>query len=55
MGSFMKNHEDGQHAQQITEIETEARRRERVFEATTLSCGKVQTTESSCAHNRKNS
>jgi hypothetical protein len=30
-------------------------RRERVFETTALSCGKVQETQSSCAHNRKTS
>ena len=30
-------------------------RYERVFEVQALTCGKVQTTQSSCAHNRKNS
>ncbi|MGA9062498.1 MAG: hypothetical protein WB341_12615 [Terracidiphilus sp.] len=30
-------------------------RHERVFETAALSCGKVQTTEFSCFHNRKNS
>ncbi len=30
-------------------------RREKVFETTALSCGKVQETQSSCAHNRKTS
>ena len=28
---------------------------ERVFETRALTCGKVQQTQSSCAHNRKNS
>ena len=28
---------------------------ERVFETRALTCGKVQTTQASCAHNRKNS
>ncbi len=28
-------------------------RHERIFETTALSCGKVQTTQGSCAHNRK--
>ena len=28
---------------------------ERVFEVSALTCGKVQQTQSSCAHNRKNS
>jgi hypothetical protein len=30
-------------------------RYERVFETSALTCGKVQTTQSSCAHNRKSS
>jgi hypothetical protein len=30
-------------------------RYERVFETMALACGKVQTTEGQCAHNRKNS
>ena len=30
-------------------------RHERVFETMALACGKLQATESSCAHNRKNS
>jgi hypothetical protein len=30
-------------------------RHERVFETRALSCGKVQTTQQACAHNRKNS
>jgi hypothetical protein len=30
-------------------------RQEKIFETMALSCGKVQTTQSSCAHNRKNS
>ncbi len=29
--------------------------RERVFETNALSCGKVQTTQSACGQNRKNS
>ena len=28
---------------------------ERVFEVSALTCGKVQSTQASCAHNRKNS
>lgn len=32
-----------------------ARRRERVFETTALTCGKVQGSQSSCTHNRKSS
>ena len=28
---------------------------ERVFETRALTCGKVQSTQASCAHNRKNS
>ncbi len=28
---------------------------ERVFEVSALTCGKVSTTQASCAHNRKNS
>jgi len=28
---------------------------ERVFEVNALTCGKVQSTQSSCAHNKKNS
>jgi hypothetical protein len=28
---------------------------ERVFETRALTCGKIQTTQASCAHNRKNS
>ncbi len=28
-------------------------RHERVFEVSALTCGKVQTTQASCAHNRK--
>jgi hypothetical protein len=28
-------------------------RQERIFETMALSCGKVQTTQGSCAHNRK--
>ena len=65
MGAFMKNQEDSQHAQQATEIQPgthekkpyqkPARRRERVFETSALACGKVQSTQSQCAHNRKNS
>jgi hypothetical protein len=30
-------------------------RHERVFETMALACGKVQTTQGQCAHNRKNS
>jgi len=30
-------------------------RSERVFETMALACGKVQATQASCAHNRKNS
>ena len=30
-------------------------RHEKVFETMALTCGKVQTTQSSCAHNRKTS
>ena len=30
-------------------------RHERVFETRALICGKVQTTQEACAHNRKNS
>jgi hypothetical protein len=30
-------------------------RHERVFETMAMTCGKVQTTESSCHHNRKSS
>ena len=30
-------------------------RHERVFETMALACGKVQTTQGSCHHNRKNS
>lgn len=62
---MMKNHEDSQHTQQVTEVATgsrgkkpyqkPARRRERVFETTALSCGKVQTTTASCHANRKTS
>ena len=61
----MKNHDESQHGKQIEGIEisaggkkpyqTPARRRERVFETTALACGKVQTTQAQCAHNRKNS
>ena len=32
-----------------------AARFERVFEVSALTCGKVQSTQASCAHNRKNS
>ena len=32
-----------------------AMRREKVFETTALSCGKVRETQSGCAHNRKTS
>ncbi len=32
-----------------------ALRYERVFETRALTCGKVQTTQASCAHNRKTS
>jgi hypothetical protein len=32
-----------------------ARRREKVFETTALSCGKVQQTQFSCAHSQKSS
>ncbi len=59
----MKNHEDSQHGQQVTAIEAgsrgkkpyqkPARRREKVFETTALTCGKVQTTQSSCHASRK--
>jgi hypothetical protein len=65
MGAFMKNHEDEQNSERITEIETgvrgkkpyqkPARRREKVFETTALACGKVQTTQAGCHNNRKNS
>jgi hypothetical protein len=65
MDAFMKSHEDSQHAEQIAGIENvagrkkpyqkPARRREKVFETTALACGKVQTTQSSCHSNRKNS
>ena len=61
----MKNNDESQHGQQIAGIENgaggkkpyhkPARRRERVFETTALACGKVQTTQGQCAHNRKNS
>ena len=61
----MKNYEDSQHAQQATELGTgtrgkrpyqkPARRRERVFETTALSCGKKADTQMSCKHNHKNS
>ena len=30
-------------------------RHERVFEVSALTCGKIQSTQSSCAHSRKNS
>jgi hypothetical protein len=63
--SFMENYKDSQHGQQVPEIATgthgkkpyqkPARRRERVFETSALACGKVQSTQSQCAHNRKNS
>jgi hypothetical protein len=65
MDAFMKTNEQSQHGQQIAGIEIgpggkkpyqkPARRRERVFETTALACGKVQTTQAQCAHNRKNS
>jgi len=32
-----------------------AARFERVFEVSALTCGKVQSTQASCAHNKKNS
>jgi hypothetical protein len=61
----MKNYEDSPREQQVTGIETgaqgkkpyqkPARRRERVFETSALACGKVQSTQGQCAHNRKNS
>jgi hypothetical protein len=35
--------------------EKPAVRHERIFETRALSCGKVVTTQQSCAHNRKNS
>jgi hypothetical protein len=65
MDTSMKNHEDSPHGQQGAGVESgaggkkpyqkPARRRERVFETTALACGKVQTTQAQCAHNRKNS
>jgi hypothetical protein len=65
MDAFMKTNDESQHGQQIAGIEIAAgrkkpyqkpaRRRERVFETTALACGKVQTTQSSCHSNRKNS
>jgi hypothetical protein len=65
MNAFMKNHDDVQHGQHITENEIgvhgkkpyqkPARRRERVFETTALACGKIQTTQGQCHSNRKNS
>jgi hypothetical protein len=30
-------------------------RRERIFETRALTCGKINTTQSQCAHNKKNS
>ena len=54
----MKNHDESQHeisAGGKKPYQKPARRRERVFETTALACGKVQTTQAQCAHNRKNS
>jgi hypothetical protein len=63
MDAFMKNHDQSQDGQQIAGVEIgaggkkpyqkPARRRERVFETTALSCGKVQTTQAQCHSNRK--
>ena len=65
MGAFMKNYDDSQPAQPVTEILTgtqskkpyqkPARRREKVFETTALSCGKKSDTQFTCKHNKKNS
>jgi hypothetical protein len=62
MGAFMKNY-DSQPAQTGTEILTgtqskkpyqkPARRREKVFETTALSCGKRADTQAACKYNKK--
>ena len=59
----MKQPEDSPRATNGPEAEPKAKkpyrkpavRFEKVFETSALTCGKVQTTQSACAHNRKNS
>ncbi len=59
----MKQHEDTERRASPLEVREGARkpyrkpavRFERVFETQALTCGKVQTHQSTCAHNRKSS
>jgi hypothetical protein len=55
-GSEEKNRVPGAGAQRAKKpYQKPAMRREKVFETTALSCGKVRETQSGCAHNRKTS